>query len=113
MIVLCYHSSLGGRVSLPAFQCDDIRIWNSEHSSNMQFYLVRGSTSGSFSGIFFFGREIYWNSRDSKRGSLFFISDRYWQVRVSISLSSEIFGGGGDFHWWMGGLGGSFLFFPR
>ena len=59
----------------------------------MQFCLVRGSTSGSFSGIFFFGREIYWNYIGSTRGRLFFIRDRYWQVRVSISLSSESFGG--------------------
>ena len=28
MIVLCYHYSLGGRVSLPDFRCDGIRIWN-------------------------------------------------------------------------------------
>ena len=90
MIVWWYHYSLGGSVSLLAFQCDGIRIWNFEHSSNMRFCLVRGSNSGSF----FSGWEIYWHSRGSTNDRFFLSRDSYWQVRWSSSLSSESFGGG-------------------
>ena len=94
MILWFYHYSMGGRVSLPAFQCNGIRIWNFECSSNIWLWLVRGSTSGRFSGRFFFIREIFWHSRGSKSCILFLIVERYCQVRGSISLSSESFGGG-------------------
>ena len=79
---------------LSDFQCGGIRIWSFECSSNMQFYLVRGSTSDSFSGSFFFVREIYCHYRGSTSGSFFLNRERYWKVRDSSSLISEIFGGG-------------------
>ena len=75
----------------------------------MRLCLVRGSTSGSFSVRFFFDREIYWQYRGITSGSFLLSRERYWQVRGSSSLRSEIFGG--DFCWWMGGSGGSFIFF--
>ena len=77
------------------------------------YWQSRGSTSGRFSGRLFFGREIYWHSRGIIRDSFICIRERYWQVRSSIKLSSERFMGGlslvdGRLGWLF-----SFIFFSR